>query len=353
MQVFYFVNNFHDHLPAAPIGFTAAAGNFEAVNGDAGRAGRRRRQTQPRRRQPRRRPAGRQPHRQRQHVDAARRHRRRACRCTCSTTRHRTRPTRSSPINGGDDADIVYHEYTHGLSNRLVVDANGNSTLGDIQAGAMGEAWSDWYAMDFLVNAGLPADTAAAGDLRIGEYVGDGADLIRTQPIDCPVGARRARCPGTPGAGPGGYTYGDFGKIIGQPEVHADGEIWGETLWDLRKALGSQADRVAGDPGDGAVAGEPVVSSTCATRSCRPTRSVYGGSRTTTIWKVFAHRGMGYFAGAVDGDDTAPVEDFSPAAGPGHADRHAHAAPSPTRETGDADVRARRRLRRPRLRLPR
>ena len=23
-------------------------------------------------------------------------------------------------VNGGDDAEIVYHEYTHGLSNRLV-----------------------------------------------------------------------------------------------------------------------------------------------------------------------------------------------------------------------------------------
>ena len=56
--------------------------------------------------------------------------------------------------NSGDEADVVYHEYTHGLSNRLVVDANGVSTLGGIQAGSMGEAWSDWYAMDFLVNAG-------------------------------------------------------------------------------------------------------------------------------------------------------------------------------------------------------
>ena len=32
---------------------------------------------------------------------------------------------------------------------------------------------------------------------------------------------------------------------------------------------------------------------------------------TNTIWRVFAHRGMGYFAGALDGDDTTPVEDFS------------------------------------------
>jgi Fungalysin metallopeptidase (M36) len=59
--------------------------------------------------------------------------------------------------NGGDEADIVYHEFTHGLSNRLVVDANGDSTLGGGQAGAMGEAGSDWYAYDFLNVAGVRA----------------------------------------------------------------------------------------------------------------------------------------------------------------------------------------------------
>ena len=64
----------------------------------------------------------------------------------------------------------------------------------------MGEAWSDWYAMDFLVNEGLFSDTGADGDLRVGEYVGWGNDLIRTQPIDCPVGITSADCPGTPGA---------------------------------------------------------------------------------------------------------------------------------------------------------
>ena len=41
------------------------------------------------------------------------------------------------------------------------------------------------------------------------------------------------------------------------------------------------------------------------------------GAHQDAIWKVFAKRGMGYFAGSIDGDDTAPVEDFSlpPAAG--------------------------------------
>ena len=55
-------------------------------------------------------------------------------------------------MNGADDAEIVYHEYTHGLSNRLVDPATGSGSS-TAQGGAMGEAWSDWYAADYLERA--------------------------------------------------------------------------------------------------------------------------------------------------------------------------------------------------------
>ena len=48
------------------------------------------------------------------------------------------------------------------------------------------------------------------------------------------MGGASPKCPGRAAAGPGGYTYGDYGKIAGAPEVHGDGEIWVETLWDRR-----------------------------------------------------------------------------------------------------------------------
>src|SRR3954454_14832130 len=38
------------------------------------------------------------------------------------------------PSSTADSADNVFHEYTHGLSNRLVVDAGGNSTLNSLHA---------------------------------------------------------------------------------------------------------------------------------------------------------------------------------------------------------------------------
>ena len=60
-------------------------------------------------------------------------------------------------VNSGDDASVIYHEYTHGLSSRLVTDNDGNPALGAQQSGSMGEGWSDWYAMDFLVNHGYDA----------------------------------------------------------------------------------------------------------------------------------------------------------------------------------------------------
>ena len=33
----------------------------------------------------------------------------------------------------------------------------------------MGEAWSDWYAEDFLINEGKLVDTHGDGDVRIGD----------------------------------------------------------------------------------------------------------------------------------------------------------------------------------------
>jgi len=309
-QVFFFVNNFHDHLAAAPIGFTKEAGNFEGddpvqaePDDGAGTI------------------SGIFP--DPQHTDNA----------NMGTPPDGQSPRmqmflfndpaaddpifggtpRADPFvqsNGGDEADVVYHEYTHGLSNRLVIDATGNSTLGSGQAGSMGEAWSDWYAMDYLVGTGNFVDTAADGDLRVGQYVGAGEDLIRTQPMDCPVGSTSAACHGTPGAGPGGYTYGDFGKIIGGPEVHADGEIWGETLWDLRNAIGqTQAEGLV----TRAMELSPSNPSYLDMRNSILEADMVDndGSLHNTIWTVFAHRGMGFFAAAVDGDDLAPVEDFS------------------------------------------
>ncbi|HEY1593800.1 MAG TPA: M36 family metallopeptidase [Thermoleophilaceae bacterium] len=316
VQAFWFVNNFHDHLATAPIGFVSP-GNFQdddkvMVNADDGAningddTG----------------PDG-------NHLDNA---------------NFTTNPVGMSPkmqmylfnfidmaapfrdINGGDDAAIVYHENTHGLSNRLITNDDGTGAVSSPEAGAMGEAWSDWYAEDFLVRQGDETDNPAIpGEINLGEYTDATPNQIRTQPMDCPVGAGAAACPGGKSGHTGGYTYGDFGKVIGSPEVHADGEIWGETLWDLR----TQLITFAGGEAAGSDLAEKLITDGMRLSPPEPSYldernailgavqsdSILSSSDKTAVtgivWTVFAHRGMGFFAGAADGSDVSPVEDFN------------------------------------------
>ena len=211
-------------------------------------------------------------------------------------------------VNPADDALVIYHEYTHGLNNRLVTDAAGLPALAGPQPGAMDEGFADWYALDLLNAQGLEPDTTTPGELVPGRYEND---QIRTQAFDCPVAVVVARCPA------GGYTYGDFGKIVGQPEVHADGEIWVETLWDLRARL--IADHGAGE---GITRARALVTDGLRLAPGNPTyldmRNAIlqadlnrGFGDRDRIWAVFAARGMGYRASTTGNLDTTPVQDFS------------------------------------------
>ncbi|MGW3031106.1 M36 family metallopeptidase [Streptomyces sp. NPDC001178] len=306
-QVYYYLGTYHDHLEAGPIGFTRAAGNFDGRDGDAVDA-----QTD-----------------DGAAVDHGLPDENHLNNANMGTPPDGQAPTMQMYLTGsgpgytvlqgnwGDDAATVYHEYTHGLSNRLVVGADGVSALTGQQGGAMGEAWSDWYALDFLNDQGLLKDSRH----RDGEVALDPPHWTdelpsRSQPLDCPVGSTSAKCPGTSAAGKGGYTYGDYGKISRRgPEVHADGEIWSETLWDLRNRLGSRLT-------------ESLLTRAMELSPANPTfldqrnavlqadTVVNRGRAHDRIWKVFAHRGMGYFAAALTADDTKPDEDFSLPPGP-------------------------------------
>jgi extracellular elastinolytic metalloproteinase len=297
VQMYYYLGTWHDHLNAKPIGFTRAAGNFEAVDGDAVQG-----QSDDGANTANGLPDG-------AHIDNA----------NMNTPPDGTPPTMQMYLflndpgtiagNSGDESDVVFHEYTHGLSNRLVVDADGVSTIGNGQARAMGEAWSDWYAMDYLVDQGLEKDTKTVGDVRVGRYLTAGS-TIRTEPLDCPVGTTAEICGGGFDTGTGGYTYGDYTHVFGAEEEHADGEIWAQTLWDLRNEIGSKK---AESLVTRAMELSPANPSFLDERNSilQADLVVNGGKLNKTIWNVFAKRGMGFFAASVDGDDAAPVEDFS------------------------------------------
>ena len=203
----------------------------------------------------------------------------------------------------------VYHEYTHGLSGRLVVDARGREALDPVQGDAMGEAWSDWYAMDYLVDQHLQRDRTGVADVRIGIYEGHGVDLDRTEPMDCKVGQSAKLCSGGKTGHHGGYTYADFGHVIGEPEVHADGEIWAQTLWDLRDRLGSRAAESLVTRGMELAPDNPSFLD-MRNAILVADNAVYHGRHLTAIWQVFAHRGMGFDASSDGGRDERPTAGF-------------------------------------------
>src|SRR5206468_2215938 len=57
--------------------------------------------------------------------------------------------------DGVFDATVVLHEYTHGLSLRLV---GGGIGISELQPSGMGEGWSDFYALSVLSNSGMDLD---------------------------------------------------------------------------------------------------------------------------------------------------------------------------------------------------
>jgi extracellular elastinolytic metalloproteinase len=294
-QAFYFANKYYEHLKAPPIGFTAQLGNFERAGGDplllnaldgadtdkgfpdGDHIGNANMSTPP---------DGIPP--------------------TMQTYLNHTPGTKPAtdpylPASSSDSADDIYHEYTHGLSNRLVVDASGNSTLNSLQAGAMGEAWSDFYAEDFLVSQGLITDTSASGEVLFDKYLSKNRPITRSEAIDCAVGSSGRLCTKSLG-GDGGYTFEDIGHATGGPEVHADGEIWAQTLWDLRTKLGSDVtlrlvtEAMSLSPADPGFLDERNA-------ILQADKIIYGSSHNLAIWRVFAHRGMGWFAASTDSGD--------------------------------------------------
>ena len=215
------------------------------------------------------------------------------------------RPTVSA-VSSADDAGIVFHEYTHGLVNRLIVEPGG--FLSGTQPSALGEGWADWYAMDYLVAQGLEADGPADGEVQIGRHIQ--TDGLRTEGLDCPTDSRATPCFGTLAGAGGGYTFGDLGKIFfGEPEPHSDGEIWAQTLWDLRDLVGSSTARSLVTGGLRLSPPDPTFLQ-ARDAILAQARVIGGDPLVAQVASVFARRGMGASASTSGPDDTRPVEDF-------------------------------------------
>jgi len=170
--------------------------------------------------------------------------------------------------DGTADAEVIIHEVTHGLSNRL---HGNNAGLGN-QGGMMGEGWSDWYAEAMLSEASDPIDSI----YTTGGY----ATYLLTAGFTANYYYGIRRFPRAPIAfvGPNGkphnpftfryintgcdtligtttsnpppnsaYPRGPIGGVNACSQVHNAGEIWSSALWETRALFVTRLGWAAGN----------------------------------------------------------------------------------------------------------
>jgi len=171
------------------------------------------------------------------------------------------------------DGDIITHEYSHGLTLRLVGGPGGTNDLPYWQSGAMAEGWSDAYSASFTA------------DPVMGEYTS----------LNPATGFRSVAYHNSP------HTFGRFGTLarrgigaldllIDLPQLHRDGEVWATVLWDLRVALGKAVF-------------EQLVTTALKLTPSRPSmlearNAILQAAQAISVsqcsvWAVFASRGFG------------------------------------------------------------
>jgi len=220
--------------------------------------------------------------------------------------------TLTNPKRDGDlSNDIITHEFTHGISNRLTGGPDNVNCLGWGEQGGMGEGWGDFMGTALQ----MKADDTRAKNMYEGSWVlgASGSKTIRKYPYSTSLAVN-----------PTNYT------LLNQPvwtEVHSIGEIWANTLyemyWNLVEATGKyNPDWYSADKTAGNTLAIQVVIDGMKLQPCNPTfvsgrdailqaeQNATGGKFKCAIWAAFAKRGVGVNAKSGSpfvGDFTIPA----------------------------------------------
>jgi hypothetical protein len=219
-------------------------------------------------------------------------------------------------FDGSLDADVVIHELTHGLSNRL--HGNGSGLSGLNMSRAMGEGWSDFFAHAMLSEPSDPIN----GIYQTGGYatynLRGGANLYNNYYY----GIRRFPKAVMAFTGPNGKPHNpltfndvDATKInlsdgafapaftTASDGVHAAGEVWSSALWEVRAkyvqrlgwAVGNR--RVLQHVTDGMKLA-PISPTFLQERDAIAAAAIATGDPedVADVWAGFAIRGMGWTA---------------------------------------------------------
>jgi len=184
-------------------------------------------------------------------------------------------------VDADFDAEVLLHEYTHGVFRRL-------TGTGGVQSGAINEGNSDFFSLNYLT----PAAASPDGAFTAGGYSKQNfARGVRTRPYSTDLSVND-------------LSYADFGHNSSAGfEVHADGEIWVEAMWEVRsrliKALGfDEGRRRVAQLMIKAMKRSPYDPSYVDMRDAliAADRADEGGADVDLIWEAFARRGIGFMA---------------------------------------------------------
>jgi extracellular elastinolytic metalloproteinase len=231
--------------------------------------------------------------------------------------------TAANPDRDGDlQADIIIHEYGHGVSNRLTGGPANANALDAIQSGGMGEGWGDWWA---LMLTQKPSDT------KLGVY--PAGNWVLNQSPSGP-GVRRFPYSFNMAVNPVTVDYYGTGTTSGgvtrSTEVHNTGEIWCAALWDMAWLLmdkyGFEPNVQNGyDPANvrGNTLALKLVMDALKLQPANPSFkqardaifaadvALTGGANALEIWTAFARRGMGENFNTASSGSTAVTPDFT------------------------------------------
>ncbi len=226
------------------------------------------------------------------------------------------KPDRDSAL----DAAVVLHEYTHGLSCRLVGGGYGMSTS---QAGGLGEGWSDFYSLALLSEPGDDPDAVyptgaylVAGPGEQNYYFGIrrypySTDLNKNpltfKDIDPRQISEHVGVPRSP-SHPFDSTY--------ALEVHSQGEVWCVALWEARASLIRKHGAARGNQlilelvTDGLRLAPPNPQFLEARDAILLADQVdTGGANQMELWRAFARRGLGFSATSPESITTIGVRE--------------------------------------------
>ena len=225
-----------------------------------------------------------------------------------------------TPRRDGDlDAQVVLHEYTHGLSNRLVGGGVGMTAL---QTAGMGEGWSDFYALSLLSEAGDDVN-GTYGEGAYVSYLLSGLTQnyyfgIRRYPYCTDLTRNPLTFKDLDSAQASSHAGVPRSSIIGSlaPEVHNQGEVWCVTLWEARAKLINKYGWTNGNQlilqlvTDGMNL-SPANPNFLEARDAILQADLIdnGGADFAELWAAFAKRGMGFSATSPSSTTTTGVHE--------------------------------------------